>query len=179
MDRRQEGDRIFEPAHRPDNVGMEKTGGSIDASHPFKEVEDGNMADYHLLSEATDEPYLTSYVEEAFGFLITNVSPLTRLSRRSASKISQPPPVTASGTAPPGPLAPNRTASRTPVHGRILSYLSKSWVGSRHDHLMLDASVSMARPGVHVRLRVAAAAAMITLQTIGKDARNRHVKETV
>jgi hypothetical protein len=34
--------------------GMEKTGGSIVVSHPFKEVEDGNMADYHLLSEETD-----------------------------------------------------------------------------------------------------------------------------
>jgi hypothetical protein len=54
MDRRHEGDRIFEPAHRPHKVGMEKTGGSIDVSHPFKEIEDGNMADYHLLSEETD-----------------------------------------------------------------------------------------------------------------------------
>jgi hypothetical protein len=48
-----------------------------------------------------------------------------------------------------------------------------------YEHIMIKASVSMERPGVHVQLRVAAAAAMIKLQPNSKNARNRHRKETV
>ena len=61
-------------------------GGSLTASHPFKEVEDGNMADYHLLSEETGSPSFGSKLEETFGFLILKLSPLTLLSIRPQSK---------------------------------------------------------------------------------------------
>jgi hypothetical protein len=47
------------------------------------------------------------------------------------------------------------------------------------EHIMIEASVSMERPGVQVQLRVAAAAAMIKLQPNRKNARNQHLKETV
>jgi hypothetical protein len=61
--------------------GCWKTGDSLAVSHPFREVEDGNMADYHLLSEKTKQLHLDLIVEEVLDFLTLNLSPITLLSR--------------------------------------------------------------------------------------------------
>jgi len=64
----------FKMIHGSHIAGMLKTGGSLAVSHPLKEVEDGNMADYHLLSEETGSPSFKPELEGAVGFLILNLS---------------------------------------------------------------------------------------------------------
>ena len=99
---------------------------ALAANHPFKEVEDGNMADYHLLLEETGSPSFSRKPEETFGFHTLKLSPLALLSRRPQSKISQTPPLHENNGTAPSPSAPNDARFRTPTSGRILLYLSKS-----------------------------------------------------